>query len=209
MQGRGVRQMDVPGSGHRNACADGHSIRRDGRLDSATIRIYHLEKALYLAHEGRPRGCWIDLPLDVQAASIDPSSLKPLDPMECAPSRIRQRSTRRWSKPVGFSQQLNCRPILLAGSGIRLAGAQIEFLELVNDLGIPVLTTWPAMDLIPDNTAFDWPARAAGSAWRELRATEFKLSIGDWGAPPFGAHRLRARKAGASRKEDHGGHRPG
>jgi acetolactate synthase-1/2/3 large subunit len=32
---------------------------------------YHLEKAVYLAKSGRPGPVWIDIPLDVQAASID------------------------------------------------------------------------------------------------------------------------------------------
>jgi acetolactate synthase-1/2/3 large subunit len=37
---------------------------------------YHLEKATYLAKEGRPGPVWIDIPLDVQGAIIDTDNLK-------------------------------------------------------------------------------------------------------------------------------------
>ena len=36
---------------------------------------YHLEKAVYLALSGRRGPVWIDIPLDVQAAQIDPTRL--------------------------------------------------------------------------------------------------------------------------------------
>ena len=36
---------------------------------------YHLEKALYLALNGRPGPVWLDIPLDVQAAVIDTDEL--------------------------------------------------------------------------------------------------------------------------------------
>src|ERR1700712_2632398 len=43
--------------------------------DPATIR-YHLEKALFLATNGRPGPCWLDIPVDVQAANIDETILE-------------------------------------------------------------------------------------------------------------------------------------
>ncbi len=43
------------------------------------------------------------------------------------------------------------KPILLAGIGIRLAGLADQFIPFAERLGIPVLTTWRAADLIPDN----------------------------------------------------------
>src|SRR3546814_2111656 len=50
--------------------------------DPRAIR-YHLEKALYLATSGRPGPVWLDIPLDVQAAKIDPDDLLPgFDPAE-------------------------------------------------------------------------------------------------------------------------------
>jgi len=47
--------------------------------DPASIR-YHLEKAVHLALSGRRGPVWIDIPLDVQAAQIDPDSLTGFTP---------------------------------------------------------------------------------------------------------------------------------
>ncbi len=49
--------------------------------DPQSIR-YHLERAWHLAQSGRPGPCWLDVPVDVQAASIDPESLRAYDPAE-------------------------------------------------------------------------------------------------------------------------------
>jgi hypothetical protein len=48
-------------------------------LDPSSIR-YHLEKALYLAAHGRPGPVWLDIPIDVQAAHIDPANLEGFNP---------------------------------------------------------------------------------------------------------------------------------
>jgi acetolactate synthase-1/2/3 large subunit len=41
------------------------------------------------------------------------------------------------------------RPVLLAGNGIRAAGAEDVFMKVIETLGIPVLATWLGFDLIP------------------------------------------------------------
>src|ERR1700722_13174482 len=52
--------------------------------DPKTIR-YHLEKAWFLASSGRPGPCWLDVPIDVQSAMIEPDELPGYDPAEDAP----------------------------------------------------------------------------------------------------------------------------
>jgi acetolactate synthase-1/2/3 large subunit len=42
------------------------------------------------------------------------------------------------------------RPILLIGNGVRLAGAKEDCLELISQLKLPVLLTWPAQDFLSD-----------------------------------------------------------
>ena len=51
-----------------------------------------------------------------------------------------------------YIQQLNLakRPVILAGYGVRAADAVQEFLAFIEHLNIPVLTTWKAIDLLPD-----------------------------------------------------------
>ena len=50
-------------------------------VDPATVR-YHFEKATWLATHGRPGPVWLDIPLNVQAAQVEPESLDGFDPLE-------------------------------------------------------------------------------------------------------------------------------
>ena len=116
--------------------------------DPTEIR-YELEKALYLAKAGRPGPCWIDVPLDVQGAMIEPDALRGFDAQaELAPPNAISPST---LKTVLQRLENAARPVLYAGNGIRLSGAYPLFKKLVHALGIPVVTGWNAIDLIESN----------------------------------------------------------
>jgi acetolactate synthase-1/2/3 large subunit len=115
--------------------------------DPLSIR-YHLEKALYLATSGRPGPCWLDIPLDVQAAQIETDDLLPgFDPAEL---------DEPWKKtdlPAAAAQILDKlkkakRPVVFAGGGVRLSGAHAGFITLIEKLGIPVVTGWNAHDVL-------------------------------------------------------------
>ena len=49
---------------------------------------YHLDKAIWLAKNGRPGPVWIDIPLDIQAKEIDISELEGFSPEEFKPKLI-------------------------------------------------------------------------------------------------------------------------
>ena len=49
--------------------------------------LYELDKAMYLAMNGRPGPVWLDIPLDVQAAMIDEKSLRAFEPSEISHQR--------------------------------------------------------------------------------------------------------------------------
>lgn len=118
--------------------------------DPKTIR-YHLEKALYLATCGRPGPSWIDVPLDIQAAKINPDTLPSFDPKEVG---LDEDSPVEVKEAVGKTVKLlklAKRPVILAGNGIRLSGAAKEFLLLAERFNIPVLTAVTAHDLIPSD----------------------------------------------------------
>jgi acetolactate synthase-1/2/3 large subunit len=119
-------------------------------LDPNAIR-YHLEKAVYLARSGRPGPVWIDVPLDVQASPIeDTAALPGFDPMELAergPETALQDEVRATIAALNAAE----RPLLFAGNGIRLAGAEKEFHELRQLLNIPIAATWCAADLVPSD----------------------------------------------------------
>jgi acetolactate synthase-1/2/3 large subunit len=114
-------------------------------LEPESIR-YHLEKAVHLATSGRPGPVWIDIPLDVQAAPIDETRLEGFSRDTQAPDAPPNASqVQRIAAHLANAE----RPVLLVGNGIRLAGAQAPMMALVERLGIPVLTTWLAPDLLP------------------------------------------------------------
>jgi len=53
-------------------------------VEPLTVR-YHFEKATWLATHGRPGPVWLDIPLNVQAAQVEPGSLTGFDPRELDP----------------------------------------------------------------------------------------------------------------------------
>jgi len=115
-------------------------------MDPADIRM-HLEKAVHLATTGRRGPVWIDIPLDVQAALVDPDALAPFVP-EAGGGDEAAGLADAAARLVDMINQAE-RPLILAGHGIRLAGAADLFRELYETFDIPVVTTWNAMDLIP------------------------------------------------------------
>lgn len=116
--------------------------------DPQSIR-YHLEKAAYLAHHGRRGPVWIDVPLDVQAAQIDVDTMPGFIP-DADSLSAGEKLPAEVARLIELLKQAK-RPVLLAGNGIRSAGAERVFLEAVEALGIPVLTTWLGLDLIGDD----------------------------------------------------------
>jgi acetolactate synthase-1/2/3 large subunit len=115
--------------------------------DPKTIR-YHLEKAIYLARTGRPGPVWLDIPLDVQAAKIDPDQLDPgFDPAELDEPWKKTDVAAAAAEIIAKLREAE-RPVVLAGGGVRISGAHQQFIELVDKLGIPVVTGWNAHDVI-------------------------------------------------------------
>jgi acetolactate synthase-1/2/3 large subunit len=116
--------------------------------EASTIR-YHLERALYLACSGRPGPAWLDIPLNVQAALVEPDDLPAYEPSDDAITYETDLDTaiERLVQRVAAAK----RPVILPGSGIRIAGAYAEFLNLVDALGVPVTTAFNAHDLLPDD----------------------------------------------------------
>ena len=118
--------------------------------DPQTIR-YHLERALYLATAGRPGPVWLDIPMNVQGAQIDPDTLPGFDPSELGPPTDDTARLPQICEQISRMMREAKRPVLFAGSGVRLSGAHAQFLELADRWGIPVVTAWNSHDLVPDD----------------------------------------------------------
>ncbi|MDR2685056.1 MAG: thiamine pyrophosphate-binding protein, partial [Prevotellaceae bacterium] len=116
---------------------------------------YHLEKAWYLALNGRGGPVWLDIPLDIQAAIVETDTLKGFaDSASVTESTTPARNNPPYDKsltPQIVGQLKNAkRPVLMLGTGVRLANAHKEVLRLAEILQIPVVTAWNAHDLVTD-----------------------------------------------------------
>lgn len=138
--------------------------------DPATIR-YHLERAWFLAAKGRPGPCWLDIPTDVQAAMIDEDSLAGYDPAE---DKLAFEDVAAQVKQTLDRIRRSERPVILAGSGIRIAGAVDVFRRVFEKLGVPVTTAW-THDLIES----DHPLFAGRPGSIGTRAGNFTVQNAD------------------------------
>jgi acetolactate synthase-1/2/3 large subunit len=136
---------------------------------------YHLEKAVHLATTGRRGPAWIDLPLDVQAATIPPADALPGFVAEEHAPLDQTDLAAKVEKALALLRDAE-RPVLVAGNGIRLAGAEADFLQFAEKARIPVLTTWLGLDLIPD----DHPLFAGRPGSVAPRGANFALQNSDW-----------------------------
>jgi len=145
-------------------------------IEPSSIR-YHLEKAVYLAKHGRPGPVWIDIPLDVQAAQIEGHTLSGFTPEASgkSPHESVKALCEKVSRTISLLNEAK-RPIILAGNGIRLSDALDDFLKLVENLGIPVLTTWKTADIMAD----DHPLFAGRPGAVGQRGANFTQQNADW-----------------------------
>lgn len=143
-------------------------------MEPESIR-YHLEKACYLARHGRPGPVWIDIPLDVQGATIDDwDRLQRFSESEVATSP----RTPLGPAVASAIDLLNHaeRPVVLVGNGVRFAAAERELLEAIELLGVPVLMTWKALDLLME----DHPLYCGRPGGVGQRGANFTQQNADW-----------------------------
>ncbi len=144
--------------------------------DPDSIR-YHLEKAIHLATTGRRGPVWLDIPLDVQPAKIDPEALAGFTAPAVESDRTLPEKVAALLRVLSASK----RPVVIAGMGIRMAGAADGFSRIAEKLGAPVLLTWLGQDLLPYDHAlcFDRPGSLAPrGANFTLQNSDALLTIG-------------------------------
>ncbi len=113
---------------------------------------YHLEKALFMATNGRGGPVWLDIPLDVQGAKINTEDLIHFNPDQEVVWRTPD--VKQSAIDIVLQKIRNAKaPLVLAGTGINLGGAQQKLLDFLEKYQIPVVTAWNANDTV----AYDNP----------------------------------------------------
>lgn len=128
-----------------------------------------MDKAIFLATHGRPGPVWIDVPIDVQGALIDPVTLASwntadlndlLGDPDLHPNTVDELLyLGKADLQIAADQLLaklkeSKRPVLLVGSGVRISNMHSEFLRLIAKLKIPVVTGWNAHDTLSSDSLF-------------------------------------------------------
>lgn len=123
---------------------------------------YMLEKAFYLAKNGRPGPCWIEVPLDIQGAFVETENLVGYDIVQNNDgANVDENGELERKIRIVIDKIKDAkRPIIYAGNGVRISGAQDELIKLASAVEIPVVTCWDSIDLM--KTESDYYVGRAG-----------------------------------------------
>lgn len=149
-------------------------------VNKPELIAYHLEKAVYIATNGRPGPVWLDIPLDVQAAKIDGKNLLHFSNEKCFYNNKEIPTEEEIKEVYRFTGEAK-RPIIIAGHGIRLAKAIPDFKAFVEGFHLPFVVTKLSVDLLP-NTHPLYVGRIGNKGDRPgnmaLQNSDMVLSIG-------------------------------
>jgi acetolactate synthase-1/2/3 large subunit len=112
-------------------------------ITDPTRIVYEIEKALYLSQQGRNGPVWIDVPLDIQSALIEPSELEHFYPPVLGVNEL------KLNQGVGeILSALACseRPAILIGGGVHASDSISEFEQFIEKFKIPVTYASSAVD---------------------------------------------------------------
>ena len=117
------------------------------QLKSANEIKYILEKAFYLSNQGRPGPVLIDIPMNFQNVEINIKKLKSF-------KTPKKRSNSKILKNIYSVKKLLCaskRPVLILGGGIRISKSINELEKFLQNIKIPIVTTWSGFDTVDYN----------------------------------------------------------
>lgn len=131
---------------------------------------YHLEKAVWLARNGRPGPVLLDIPMNIQRAQIEPDTLPGFwgSSEEAAACDCPVLDSAVVEHVAALLKEAK-RPVILVGGGVRTSAATAELHELVGKTGIPVVSTLMGLDAVPyDNSVFYGMIGAYGNRFSNM-----------------------------------------
>ncbi len=119
--------------------------------DPQKIKVI-LGAAIHAATTGRKAPVWLDIPLDIQSAEINPDELEPFTVMPNEWLDWQRQENINQGVQMVMEATRNCsKPVILAGHGIISSNAEKQFYGLLDAFKCPVLLTWKSMGLLSDN----------------------------------------------------------
>jgi len=150
---------------------------------------YHLEKAFFLATRGRPGPVWIDIPMDVQYALIDPKKLKGYTPQAQKKTSLLSKKLNRVIKELSSAK----RPLIIAGHGVRQSNSIDIFKKLIKRLSAPVGFSRLGNDILPFSNKLNMGQlgrRGQKYSNKLLKSADVVLVLGCRLATPLGGENL-------------------
>jgi acetolactate synthase-1/2/3 large subunit len=126
-------------------------------IDDPAKVFQYLQQAFLSATSGRKGPVWLEVPLDIQRMEVPKNIAAKLNTTNSKDMNQKSKDvlSEKVIKDILELLYQSKRPLILAGQGIHLAGATVEFTKLVNKVNAPVVTTRLGIDLIEsDNKLF-------------------------------------------------------
>lgn len=134
--------------------------------------LYEIDKSMWIARNGRPGPVWIDVPLDVQGAVVDPELVRAFTPPQHASKALSLEVLNEIAQSLAAAE----RPVIIAGNGIRLGGACDLFTQFVEKTKIPCVVSYLGVDLLPS----EHPQYVGRAGVKGDRAGNFAIQNSDY-----------------------------
>lgn len=112
---------------------------------------YYLDKAFYLARQGRKGPVWLDIPLNIQNAMIDEETLEHFIPEDEEKIALSQKNIQFVIDAISNAE----RPVILAGNGVRSAHAVQALRMFINKSKIPTVFSRFSCDMLPYDNCYN------------------------------------------------------
>lgn len=146
-------------------------------VSNAEEIAYHMDKALFLAKEGRKGPVWIDVPLNIQNSMVNEDKLKRFVPNDTK-LEIKAEDIDEVIASINNAE----RPVFLVGQGVRYANGVTVLNQLLEKFQIPAVFTRFACDTVAHNNELYCGVVGAGGANRYANFTiqnaDLVISVG-------------------------------
>lgn len=147
-------------------------------LTEASKVLYELEKMWAIMEEGRGGPVWLDVPLDVQKAEVNPNTLQ-----HYIKGEKQSYNTITEEELTNVISMLNeaHKPIILVGGGLRQSGAVTELEKFAETWNIPVVSSRMGVDAIKGNSVCNIGRignRGTRAANMAIQSADLILNIG-------------------------------